>query len=186
MPTWLSPTLLFLHIISALGLFAVTGASALALHGLRSADRVDALRAALDRLMLPHALAKPLPPLLLLSGLGLCWLTWGFRQPWVLLSLAGFLTIAVLMQAVLQARLKRLERQLENGADFEHVAAMLRDRLLWRVDRLCNGLLLWLVFLMTVKPGLVLALAALALVLAAALLWPLRAAAPRRTELPAA
>lgn len=170
------PTLLFVHILSALALFAVEGLDLFAMRELRAAKEEGAAHAALARLSLAQKLVGPVPPLLLLSGLGLCALTWGFQTPWVDLSLLGFVTIAVLVRVVDTPRLARLQALMRDGATFGHLHAAMYDPALRRGSRVRLGLLVWLVGLMTVKPGWVIALVALLPVLAWTLLSPPRPA----------
>ena len=167
-------TLLFVHIVSAMLLFVVEGITYFALRELRAAPHREAVRQALARVQTVGLLSKLTPLVLLLSALGLCALAWGFRIPWVLLSLGGFVGIAVLVQVVDHPRLIRLKRLLGDDLPFEQFRPALTDPVLRRAVRVRLGLLLWLVFLMTVKPALLLGLEALLLTGMGTLLLPIR------------
>ncbi|GGR36626.1 hypothetical protein [Deinococcus ruber] len=166
-------TLLFVHIVSAILLFVVEGITAFALRELRAAPHQEAARQALARVQAMALLGKLTPLVVLLSALGLCALAWGFKTPWVLLSLVGFVGIAVLVQVVDHPRLLRLKHLLGDDLPFQQLRPVLTDPVLRRAVRVRLSLLLWLVFLMTVKPALLLGLGTLLLFGVGTLLLPI-------------
>lgn len=175
MPSLLYPALLFTHVLAATALCALDGVGLFASRELRAASDTDTARQAFARYSLAGRLIKPVPPVLLLSGLALCALSWGFGAAWIDLSLAGFLAVSVLVQAVDHPRLRRLQHLLDNAAPFATVSAAVHDPALRRGIRARHALIVWLLLLMTVKPGLGVGLAALLIVMVWALAAPLRA-----------
>lgn len=180
--TVLYTSLLLVHVASALGFFAVQGIALLAIHELKSAASADEARRAFARFGVAEKLMAPWPPLLLLSGIILCAVAWGFSQAWVILALLGFVATAVLARGVDAPRLGRARALLERGASFaSDVRPMLHGPVAQRSQWSHHGLLVWIVFLMVVKPALVPALIALGIALVPALLVTVRSTSPLRT-----
>lgn len=162
-------TLLFTHVMAAIALCVLDGIGHFALLDLRAASTPEAARLAFTRHALAVRLIAPVPPLLLVSGVILCALSWGFHAAWVDFSLAGFLAVAVLVRAVEFPRLMRLQVLLDGHGPFADVSAAIHDQSLHRAVRARHALIVWLVFLMAVKPVALVAVAALL----PALVWTL-------------
>jgi hypothetical protein len=157
-------TLKLIHVFAALALFAVEGVGAVALPQARRAKDFAALGAALAPLKAIGPLGKIAPPLLLLTGLALMATTWGFQIAWADLALGIFLLVFVgskRLDPPWQAALSR-EMAAGQGPLTPGVRALLEDRgySVWLALR--SGLAMGLVFLMTVKPGLLLGVLGLA------------------------
>lgn len=159
----LYPFLLLLHIVAALSMFAGEAMLQVLLHQARQARSLETLGSTLSlagKLMPFIQLASPI---LLLSGLVMCWLYWGFRLAWVDLSLIGFfLTIAVVMR-VDRPWGERVLAAMKAG-DFPQALSLVRNPTIARIRQMRLGTLLGAVFLMTVKPALLGALLGFALI----------------------
>lgn len=169
------PYLLFIHVASALTLFAGEGAGYLALRALQHAKTTGGVRAALARsaeaAKLPHVASF----LLLVSGVSMSALVWGFTRAWVDLALVVFFLIFVQVSLVDAPRYKRLARLSHEGSESELLAAA-HDPALLRWTKLRLGATFSLVYLMTVKPGMLGSFLGVGLILGFAALvafWPL-------------
>lgn len=169
----LYPWILLVHIAAALALFAAELVSALNFRAMRHAPDLKTLRAEMGRTGQIAKVFKLAPPLLLLSGVALCALAWGFQIAWVNLSLLIFVVIMVMVRVVDGPRKGAIARAAHGGdgpvpAD---VLERMADPVLRRATRLRWALLVALVSFMTVKPGLWLALLVLGVLVGVALLW---------------
>jgi hypothetical protein len=183
---------LFLHILGALLLAGAKAISYLALTRLRHADRVEGLRvwaaigAGAARLMPPFAL------LILIPGVFMAWTAWGWATPWVDVSLATFLVMMFSGALLLNRRVFALRAAIAGTSDGPvpaALAARIASRGLWGLENTFTAVLLAVLFLMTVKPGLIGALAALGVALAAGALSTLgvrQRASVRAAEMDAA
>ncbi|PYE51075.1 hypothetical protein [Deinococcus yavapaiensis] len=185
MLTALYPLLLLVHVFAALAFFAMEGALFFAVREARATRTPELLRAALTRFQTLGRYIGPIPPLLLISGLALCAVAWGFRTPWVNLSLVGFALCAALARGYEVPRYMNAGRLLDSGASFELVRAGLNDPRLRLAAHLRYTLMLWLVLLMTIKPALTVAVLALAASLGVALLLAALRSGPRGVTRPA-
>ena len=181
----LYPVLLLVHVLAALAFFAMEGALFFAVREVRAARTPELLRAALTRFETLGRSMGPIPPLLLLSGLALCAVAWGFRTPWVNLSLVGFALGAALARGYEVPRYAKAGRLLDAGASFERVRAGVNEPRLHLAASLRYTLMLWLVLLMTIKPTLMVAVLALAAALGVALLLAALRLGPRSVARPA-
>ena len=110
--------------------------------------------------------------LAILAGLYLAGTEWGWREPWIDVALGGVVLVGAVWGRMTGARLARLQR--EGGA------VPLTDPVLWRSLTTRAGLLVGIVFLMTVKPGWAVSLVGLGIGLAAGVLAG-RPPSPRRS-----
>lgn len=180
----LYPYLLFVHVASALVLFAGEGAGYLALRSLQHAKTAGGVRAALARAAeagrLPHLASFSL----LTSGLSMAALVWGFQRAWVDLALALFFLVFVQVSLVDRPRYRQLAQL--GHQDEEALLRAAHDPALLRWAKLRLGATFGLVYLMTLKPALLPGLAGIGLLLliaAAVAFGPLltrRASAPER------
>jgi len=157
---------LFLHVAFAMALFAGLGIEGATLLRARRAE--GPTEPAGSSLLWAQRLAGPGLGGTVLVGLYLAGTTWGWRVAWIDLAIAGVLLVGAVWGTMTGARLARLHREGHAGP--------LADPVLWWSFTTRTGLLVGIVFLMTVKPGLAVSLIALAVALAAGLL----AGRPRR------
>lgn len=158
---------LFIHVVSAMGIFVALGVEALALGQLRRASDGGALRATLTTLGAGQRVAGPSALLLLLSGLYLATAYWHWEGAWIGCGLLGMVSVGALGGLMTGRGVGRLRNSLDasTSASVGEVTQTLRTSLVVRA-----ALLIAVVFLMTVKPGPVGSLAALGTAVAAGLI----------------
>lgn len=156
---------LFVHVVGAMLLFVTLSLEGVALRQVRrAATAVEAMRAAallrLNRVIGPISLVGVLG-----AGLYMSATTWGW-VPWIVVALAAYALIAV-FGAVNGIRIVAFERTLakEAGPVAQQVLDRLRNPLLLASWSARVGIAVGVVFLMTVKPGV--AIAVLAVVIGA-------------------
>src|SRR5262249_36780292 len=93
--------------------------------------------------------------LLLASGLYMTREQWGFRTPWVVVSIGGLAVTLPAAYAVVARRLALIHRDLagHEGAISEEARPILQDAPLWSWVFGMNGSALGVLWLMSVKPG---------------------------------
>jgi hypothetical protein len=146
----LRSNLLFIHVASAMGVFAALGVETLALAHLRRAAGGDMARAALADLGSARRLGGPAMLLLIVSGFWLATAYWHWQGAWMRLGLLGLVAIAAVGGLMTGRAVSRLDRHLnEPGFDavLREVDPSLRWSFLIRV-----ALLAAVLYLMTVKP----------------------------------
>lgn len=156
------------HIFAALALFAAEGVTFFSLRELRQAKDFEGVRGALARVRTTMGISKIAPPWLLLSGLVMMLVSWGFQTAWVNLSLLLFMVNFVLVRVSDIPWAMRLGQAAteQQGALTPQLQALIHDPRVKQGQTLRLGINLGLVFLMTLKPGLWLALAGVAVMVA--------------------
>lgn len=167
---------LFLHIVGALGLFAVLGLEWAGLYHLRRTTRAGQVRE-WTRLLVAPRVAGPAALITVVTGFHLTATRWG-PQGWIIAGLAGMAVVAVLSAAVGGRRAGVIARALpaEDGPIPASLHRQLHDPVLALALRVRTALFLGVVFLMSAKPNgggalAVMALAALVGVAAALPAW---------------
>lgn len=164
---------LFLHIVGALLLFVTLTVEGIALRQLRRAATVEAARGAAALLRLNRTVG-PLSALgVLIPGLYMMATTWGWVA-WIVVGLVSWLAIAVL-GAVNGVRILALDRS-------QALLTQIRNPMFLISWSTRAGIALGVVFLMTVKPGAILALLTVLLAAAAGLTLGVVLGAARRPE----
>lgn len=164
---------LFTHVLGVICLMAgrtLIHAGMLIMSRARTTERIRdwaGIYGGLTKIMPVFALA------ILLAGLYMAWTSWAFSIPWIDASLGVFLVVIVLSSTVLRRNLVALSREVR-AAQSETIpaslAARIRDRAMWTAEYGISGLLLSIVFLMTVKPDLAMSVLALSVGLLAGVL----------------
>ena len=166
---------LFLHIVGALGLFAALGLEWAGLSNLRRATEAGQVREWIRLLGAPRFLGGPAALTVLVTGIHMTATRWG-PQGWIVVGLAGMVVIAVLGAAASGRRAGAIARALpaEDGPISTTLSLRLHDPVLTRSLWVRMALFLGIVFLMSIRPSSVGALAAmgLALVLGLAVSFP--------------
>lgn len=160
--------LLFIHVLSAMGVFAALGIEAFALAQLQRASDGGAARAALAAIGAAQRVFGPSALLLVLSGLYLATVYWHWHGVWIGLGLIGLISVGAVGGLITGRSLSRLRSDLDSPTSITSlvkVHATLRASLVIRA-----ALIVAAVFLMTEKPGPVGSLAALGTALVAALI----------------
>lgn len=157
---------LFAHIVGVLGLFIAIGIEGLALARMRCARSVAHVLEWADATHAVGAL-HPVAILLILGpGLHMLLSVWGWATAWIDISLALTLTLSVLGPAVSARRFKAIRAAAATAPEGMPPAALTRlihDRVLGVSFLAMAGVAVGIVYLMTVKPGTVGSLAAVAL-----------------------
>jgi hypothetical protein len=169
---------LFLHIVGALGLFAVFAVEWAGLSFLRRATGAAQVREWVGLLTAPRVLGGPAAFLILVTGIHMTATRWGPRA-WIIVGLVGMAVIAVLSMAVSARRAVALARALpaDDGPIPPALGRQVHDPVLTLSLRLRTALFLGVVFLMATEPGAAGALAAMGVAAAVGL----AAALPART-----
>ena len=156
---------LFIHIVGVLGLFACISLELVSLFGLRLARMLEEVRvwASLHQVI---AWAFPLATLLTVgAGLFLALNAWGWRVPWIDVSFFAFIAMGLLgrLNTGRHQQLHRAMGEALSGSVPMELREQLHDPVLWSSTLLLTAIGLGVVFLMTIKPGLLGSLLALSM-----------------------
>lgn len=165
---------LFLHLVAVVSAFAASALIHLGIGRMRRADRVEQARDAVGiaerggRLM-------PLVGLgLLATGAYLTHTAWTWSTPWIDVSIAGLVTLAIVggrgIGAPLRAIGPRLARAGEGRLDGE-LAAALRAPALWTLSHVQRMLAVGVMLVMVTKPSLGVGIVELVAAVAVGILW---------------
>jgi hypothetical protein len=155
---------LFIHVVSAIGLFIALAAEGAIVFRIRSARSVEQARFLIRAFQSLRIVAIPSFLGILVGGLYLA-SKWGRGTFWIPFALGATLLIMVIggiLTGRRIARLKKLLSSAENDMSIEALSAMTKDDALLLSHGLRMGLGLGIVFLMTAKPDLVGSLGGLA------------------------
>jgi hypothetical protein len=147
----LRSNLLFIHVMSAMGIFLSLGIEGVALAQLRRASDRAAAKAALGSFGVGQRVAGPSMLLLLISGLYLAKAYWQGKGAWIGLGLLGLVVAGALGGAMTGRGTRRLRKALETGSEIAAVGKV--DGKLRTSYALRLALFALVVYLMTVKPG---------------------------------
>jgi hypothetical protein len=157
-------TVLFIHVVSAIGLFIALAAEGAILFRIRTAQSVDETQFFVGALQRLRIIAIPSFIGILIGGVYLA-SKWGRGTFWIPFALGATLLIMLIGGFVTGIRIARLKKVLlsaENDVSREALSAMTKDAVLLLSYGLRVGLGLGIVFLMTAKPDLLGSLGALA------------------------
>jgi hypothetical protein len=155
---------LFIHVVSAIGLFIALAAEGAIVFRIRSARSVEQARFLIRAFQSLRIVAIPSFLGILVGGLYLA-SKWGRGTFWIPFALGATLLIMVIGGILTGRRitgLKKLLSSTENDVSIEALSAMTKDNALLLSHGLRMGLGLGIVFLMTAKPDLVGSLGGLA------------------------
>ncbi len=171
---------LFLHIIGALTLGVANAVTLLVFSGIRSASATTEMRfwGGLARRTRPLTTISAV--VLLLSGVYMAFVAWGWTTPWIDISFALMVAMAVLGARLVGPRFGKVGAAIAQAGDGPVTPELRRlrdDQTLWIGVSASAALYLSIIFMMTVKPALLASLLTVlvALVLAAAVALTLRA-----------
>jgi hypothetical protein len=160
---------LFAHLLGVLGLFVGMGLQWTSILRLRRARTVSQVREWGSLIMAVGRLVLASGALLLGAGIYMTATTWGFRTPWIVVSVAALLLMTALAMGVTTRRLQAVLRATARadgpradgpradapvGAIPPDLERRLQDPLLWTSAQVMGSMALGVVFLMTTKPGL--------------------------------
>jgi len=155
---------LFIHVVSAIGLFIVLTAEGAIVFRIRSTQRVEEARFFIRVFQRLRIVAIPSFLGVLAGGMYLA-SKWGGGIFWIPMALGATLLTMLIGGFVTGIRIARLRKVLsstENDASIEALSALTKDTALLLSYGLRVGLGLGIVFLMTAKPELLGSLSALA------------------------
>lgn len=147
----LRSNLLFIHVISAMGTFLALGIEGLALVQLRRTSNVSSTSAVLGTFRVVQRIAGPSMLLLLVSGLYLARTYWQMKGVWIGMGMLGLVVVGAVGGLMTGRNVRRLRKALatdDNSAVLEHIPRIFRTSYVVRF-----ALLVFVVYLMTVKPG---------------------------------
>jgi hypothetical protein len=157
------PIILFIHVLAAMG---VAAAISLLIHGEVMARRAQSpaeLRDIGEKELRTASALKALVPVLAATGLYMAWAAWSLRASWVILALLTLAYLAISGPLLFGRRMqKAIDVALAAGSITPAVRDILGSPLFTVLKHTRVALLVMLIYLMTVKPGLVGTLAALA------------------------
>ncbi len=157
-------TVLFIHVVSAIGLFIALAAEGAIFFRIRTAQSVDETRFFVGVFQRLRIIAIPSLLGILAGGLYLA-SKWGRGTFWIPSALGATLLILLIggfVTGIRIARLKKVLSSTENDVSIEALSAMTKDTALLLSYGLRVGLGLGIVFLMTAKPDLLGSLGAVA------------------------
>jgi hypothetical protein len=157
-------TVLFIHVVSAIGLFIALAAEGAIVIRIRTAQSVDETQVFVDAFQRLRMIAIPCLLGVLVGGLYLA-SKWGRGTFWIPLALGATLLIMLIGGLVMGMRIARLRdvlSRVEIDLPIKTISAKTNDNALLISYGLRVGLGLGIVFLMTAKPDLLGSLGALA------------------------
>jgi hypothetical protein len=151
----LYPSLLFLHILGAVALFAAISVEAVSLAALHRTEKPADVRTWLGRLTVPFRLGPPVMIAILVSGVGMMAMGWG-SQAWLVAAFIGFVAMGAIGGLVSLRGLRRLRAALasETGPTVSDAFRSVRSQTALGASlvlRLTIGI--GIVALMSFKPG---------------------------------
>src|SRR5262249_3844317 len=160
---------LFLHVSGALGYFIGMGIWLFGLASLRQAQRVEQVRTLTTLVGRSGPFMGISVLLLLATGLYMTLTVWGLQTGWIDVALISLVLIAPLATAIIDPRrrnIDQLAREALDGAVPQSLQQRTHDPVLATTLQTVTALLLGIVFLMTNKPSLALALLVMGFALA--------------------
>lgn len=160
---------LFLHLLTVVAAFFAVALIHAGLIRMRKAERVSEAR---DALVSAGRAGRVMPIIglaLLLTGAYMTESVWSWTTPWIDVSIGGLVAIMATGGGMLGRRLRALEPLLQRGGDGPvdgTLAASLRDPSLWIIAQLPPLLAIGVMFVMTTKPGAVLGIIEILVVVA--------------------
>ena len=149
---------LFVHVIGVLGTFMAIAIELREMIGLQRAKTVEQVRNLTSALDFVDNLFVAGGVCILVPGFYMTTTVWGWATPWIDVALALLLIMCVLGPLINMRRLKAIQnmaRALPQGPVSGELAARINDPVLWTSVLTMTALAVGIVFLMTVKPGLV-------------------------------
>ncbi|HYU72807.1 MAG TPA: DUF2269 family protein [Ktedonobacteraceae bacterium] len=160
---------LFAHMLGVLGLFTGIGLQWTSFLRFRRAQFVAQVREWASLTSVLGVLMPAASLLILVAGSYMTLTTWGWRTPWIDVSLAALILVLAPMGAMNTHRLKAIQTAAEASAHTKTIPAELQrqitDPIVWTLVQTSGLTLVGVVFLMIIKPDLVGSLITLAVAL---------------------
>lgn len=164
---------LFLHVMAGIAMFAVIGIIMVNVVRMRRAQTGEQLRERANVAFRADKLMPVILVLVLIPAIYMVFASWGWTTAWINTALIALLLASPLGPAVNTRRLEALANAAEEAPTGPLPPALLSqrdDRILWASCCTFTGILIGIVFLMTVKPGLVGSLATIVVAVALGLI----------------
>ena len=153
---------LFLHVLGALGMFAALGIEWTSLRNLSKAADAQEARGWLGLFMVLRRFYPLSFVALLVTGIYMMAVSWG-GAPWIAIGLLGLLALPAIAGFMTGRRVRTIGPELGESAELDaSLRARLADPALLLSHRLRVGLAVGIIYLMTVKPGWIGSLVAIA------------------------
>ncbi|AQQ54843.1 hypothetical protein [Planococcus lenghuensis] len=159
---------LFSHILGTVLMFTAVGITLTAMAAMLKAEKTETLRIWSAMAVKMDGLLPLSTLLILLPGLYLVITTWGWQMAWINISLALLVGMSVAGPVINLKRLKRILETAEKSDELSpgpELTMQVRDRTLWSSVLTMTMMTVAILFLMTVKVGLVGSLTAIVLAL---------------------
>ncbi len=165
---------LFLHIISAIGVCIGISVVLLGVALLRRAQRVEQVRTILAFATTAFPIAGVSMLLLLTAGFYLALSAWSLRTSWIAVTLVSLLLMIALGAGLIGPRMRAIvmaTREASEGLLPSQLSARIHEPVLFTVLLIQALMLLGIVFLMTTKPELVRSIIVMGVALVVGLAW---------------
>jgi hypothetical protein len=176
---------LFLHIISAIGVCIGISVVLLGVALLRRAQRVEQVRTTLAFATTAFPIAGFSMLLLLAAGFYLALSAWSLGTSWIAVTLVSLLLMIALGAGLIGPRMRAIglaTRESSDGLLPSQLSARIHDPVLFTVLLIQAVLLLSIIFLMTTKPELASSIIVMGVALIVGLAWGMLVSRPRRTR----
>lgn len=177
---------LFLHVSGAIGYFIGIGAWLFGLAGLRRAQRVEQVRSLTNLIGMTGPLFAISILFILAAGLYMAITAWSLQTGWIAVALISLVLMAPFGTAIIEPRrraISRLANEAQDGPLPETLKQRIHDPVLGTAVQTLATLLFGIVFLMTTKPSLPVALVVIAVALALGLASGLFFSRPTRSHM---
>jgi len=154
----LYPLAVFLHVVSDAGVFIAVGVTLYGLVALRQAGRVEHVRPIVALVLRAERIYGLAGPLLILSGVFLTLRGWSWSTGWIAAALGSVVLVLPFGPILVSPRLAAISKTAQAAPDGPlpaDLAARINDPTMGIVQQGVAGVLLGIVFLMTVKPALI-------------------------------
>ena len=156
--------MLFLHVSSAICLFVGMGIWLFGITAIARATRVEHVRTIAD-LMLMARMAVPVGAFVVIAaGLAMTWIAWGFQTGWIAVALGSLAIIGPIGTWMIDPKVRAiatLAQTLPDGSLTRPLAALTHDCVLRTTLHTTTAMLFGIIFLMTAKPALMVAIGAM-------------------------
>jgi hypothetical protein len=176
---------LFVHIISAIGVCIGLSVLLLAVALFRRAERVEQVRSTLAFATTALPIAGFSMLLLLAAGFYLALSAWSLRTSWIAVTLISLVLMIALGAGLIGPRMRALgmsAREAPDGLLPSQLAARIHDPILFTVLLIQAVLLVGIIFLMTTKPGLASSIIVMVVALILGVALGVLVSRPRRTR----
>ena len=149
---------LFVHVAGVIGMFIGVGITVTAMGRVRRAGTVAAVRTwaelavAVERVIPASLVVLLLPALYMVNHI------WGWDTPWAMTALTALIVISALGPTINERRIRAIQRAaagVQDGRVPPSLTARIGDPVLWLSLHAITTVMIGVVWLMTVKPGLI-------------------------------